>query len=148
MVHALEEVHRVLTPHGYLIDLRPCRDPLNRHGTLPQVSCVWDDQEVRVGVLEEPLVDDLAADRASRQVLRRRLFTLQTSEPFRFRTYFRTLAIFDKFRGEATASAPRTWSDASFRTSSRRRLLALLRRHPLAQVAIVEILRLNVLRKQ
>ena len=147
MVYALEQTHRMLAPHGYLVDLRPFRNPRHRRTTLPQVACVLNGREVPVGVLEESVADDLAADRAVQHVLGRGLFTLQSAETLRFRAYFRTLEIFDTFRKEAAGSAPRTWRDNTFRASSRRRLQALLHKYPQAQIVIVELVRLNVMRK-
>ncbi len=67
MVHALQEVHRVLKPHGLLIDLRPAAS--HRRAGLG-LGRSWQ----LVGVMRESLDDDHAADAAIDTVIRRGLF--------------------------------------------------------------------------
>ncbi len=60
MVHALEEVRRVLSSDGLLVDLRPLADRW-------PVEVVWQAGQVEVGRatdLDEPLSDDAAANAA------------------------------------------------------------------------------------
>ncbi len=67
MVHALQEAHRVLAPHGTLIDLRPAAS--HRRAGLG-VGRTWH----LVGALRESLEEDHAADAAIHAVVRRGLF--------------------------------------------------------------------------
>jgi hypothetical protein len=78
MVHALEEVHRTLTPNGLLIDLRPV---LERW----PVEVAWGTSYREVGRLTdlpEGLSDDEAADRAMDEAARRGWFAFEQGERF------------------------------------------------------------------
>lgn len=67
MVHALTEAHRVLKPNGILIDLRPA----HKH----RRAGVGEGKGWRmVGVMRENFDDDIASDRAVKQVIRKGLF--------------------------------------------------------------------------
>jgi hypothetical protein len=67
MVHALTEAHRVLKPNGILIDLRPAAS--HRRAGFGEGKH-WK----MVGVMRENFDDDIASDRAVRQVVREGLF--------------------------------------------------------------------------
>lgn len=78
MVHALEEIKRVLVPSGVLIDLRPLL------GGWP-VEVAWKNgyQEVgRLSDLPEGLSDDEAANRAMEEAARQGWFGLEQGERF------------------------------------------------------------------
>ncbi len=75
MVHALEEVHRVLKPRGILIDLRPGAE--HRRIGLGEGK-----QWRMVGPLHETLDDDYAADAAIRRVVRDGLFREEKRSQF------------------------------------------------------------------
>jgi hypothetical protein len=67
MVHALTEAHRVLKPNGLLIDMRPAA----KH------RCAGLGEGKRwklVGAMSEKFDDDIASDRAVKQVVREKLF--------------------------------------------------------------------------
>ena len=67
MVHSLTEAQRVLKPNGILIDLRPA----HKH----RRARVGDGKDWQmVGVMRENFDDDIAANRAVRQVVREGLF--------------------------------------------------------------------------
>lgn len=81
MVHALEEIHRLLSPGGLFVDIHPVPD-------LPLIR-VYDQGEV---VLEEPLVDTvdediIRAERALAEVVDRGLFVVGMSYEFDFQAY-------------------------------------------------------------
>ncbi len=88
MVHALQEVHRVLKPHGLLIDLRPAAS--HRRAGLG-LGRSWQ----LVGVMRESLDDDHAADAAIATVLRRGLFRPLRRQRFNLD---RVLDAVDEFR--------------------------------------------------
>ena len=67
MVHALTEAHRVLKPNGILIDLRPS----HKHR---RIGLGEGKDWQMVGAMRENFDDDLAADRAVKQVIRAGLF--------------------------------------------------------------------------
>ncbi len=67
MVHALRDAHRVLSPHGLLIDLRPSH--FHRRAGVG-LGRSWR----LVGVLRESLEDDYASDSAIDTVIRRGFF--------------------------------------------------------------------------
>ena len=81
MVHALEEIHRLLNPGGRLVDIYP----------IPELTLirVYNHGEV---LLEEPLVDTddedvIRAERALAEVADRGLFVVGMSHEFDFQTY-------------------------------------------------------------
>ncbi len=81
MVHALEEIHRLLTPGGLFVDIHPVPE-------LPLIR-VYDHGEV---LLEEPLVDTvdegiIRAERALAEVVDRGLFIVGMSHEFDFQAY-------------------------------------------------------------
>jgi hypothetical protein len=138
MVHALRVVRSLLRPHGVLVDLRNDRFAgiRARHD---QVYCLTGDRRLFAGALElkRPLADFRAADRAIREVVRRRLFRLAAVDVFEVRTYYDSPGHIDKY---AAKNPYVTVVD-----STRRRLGALLRRYPAAQILVVRQTRLNVL---
>jgi hypothetical protein len=78
MVHALEEIRRMLVPHGLLVDLRPVLDHW-------PVEVAWKNEHRRVGRLAdlpEGLADDEAANRAMDEAARRAWFALEQEERF------------------------------------------------------------------
>jgi hypothetical protein len=78
MVHALEEIRRVLSADGLLIDLRPL---MNRW----PVEVAWGNDYQEVGRLTdrpEALADDEAANRAIEEAARRNWFVSERGEPF------------------------------------------------------------------
>lgn len=81
MVHALEEIHRLLSPGGLLVDIHP----------VPEMTLirVYDHGEV---LFEERLVDTgdediIQAERALAEVVDRGLFVVGRSNEFDFQTY-------------------------------------------------------------
>ncbi len=142
MVHALREIHRVLTPVGLLADLRPDRrltPGMRRRDVLARISYRREGREVPVGVLEEgSFADDEAADRAVRRVLREGTFTLASTETLPFRYYFRDL--------DSAEDYLESRNTANIDTPTRRRLEVLARR-PGGEIVLLETLRLNILRK-
>lgn len=143
MVHALRETHRVLTPGGYLADLRPDRrleGGKRRRDVLAKIFYRREGREIPVGVLEEgSFTDDEAADRAIRRVLNEGIFSLDSTETTPFRYYFRDL--------DAAEDYLETRDTANVDAPTRRRLEVLTRR-PGGEIVLLETLRLNVLRKQ
>jgi SAM-dependent methyltransferase len=78
MVHALEEIKRILVPDGFLIDLRPL---LGRWS----VEIAWGNDFREVGRLTDlpaGLSDDETANRAMDEASRRNWFTLEQGERF------------------------------------------------------------------
>ena len=67
MVHALTEAHRVLKPDGILLDLRPAAS--HRRAGLGE-----GERWKQVGVMRENFDDDIASDRAVKQVIRDGIF--------------------------------------------------------------------------
>jgi hypothetical protein len=86
MVHALDEIRRVLKPNGILIDLRPVQD----HWSVEVASM----QEIKVAGLLTDLpigkADDEAAFRAMREVESRGWFVREREEEFAFYYYWDT----------------------------------------------------------
>ncbi len=86
MVHALNEIHRVLAPDGILIDLRPMLD----RWPLEVVSANKHQEAGRVTDLAEPLSDDRAANQAVAEIARRGRFVRHREETFSFFYYWDT----------------------------------------------------------
>lgn len=71
MVHALEEVHRLLKPHGILIDIHPFPEP-------SILKVIRGDQVLFAEPKRESPDEDIQhADRAVEQVLDRKLFEVE-----------------------------------------------------------------------
>jgi hypothetical protein len=79
MVHALREAHRVLTPEGVLIDVRPVTEPIVVE-VMVAARAVW---AKTVEIFSAP-EDIAAADAAVRHAVAREWFVFETSLPFRF----------------------------------------------------------------
>lgn len=96
MVHALDEIRRVLKPNGILIDLRPVED----HWTVEVAS----QQEVKVAgqLTDMPIgkADDEAAFRAMREVESRGWFGREREEEFAFFYYWDTPSEMKEFMEE------------------------------------------------
>jgi hypothetical protein len=75
MVHALQEAQRVLKPNGILLDVRPAAR--HRRAGLGE-GRGWR----QVGVMREVFDDDIAADRAVKQVIRDGLFKREARAEF------------------------------------------------------------------
>ncbi|MBI4551683.1 MAG: hypothetical protein HY710_05405 [Candidatus Latescibacteria bacterium] len=140
MGHALEEIHRVLTPQGIVVDIHPNRpaDTRNRLVARPQVYGMTGGRMILVGALQDRTSHYRAADRTVQQALRQGLFILLSSEAFPHRYYFRTLAVLDQYLATQ-------WTAASIGASLRRRLQAFLGAHPQAQIMVETSVRMNVM---
>lgn len=140
MVHALIITRGLLRPHGALADLRNDRFAGIRARDA-QVYCLTGNRRLPAGRIKivKPLADFRAADRAIHEVVRRGLFRLGAVDVFEVRYYFDSPAHLDK-------AVSRFWSPfATLEDSTRRRLGALMHRHPAAQIMAISQLRLNVL---
>jgi hypothetical protein len=140
MVHALILTRGLLRPHGAVADLRNDRFA-SIHARDPQVYCLTGDRRLHAGRIKiiKPLADFRAADRAIHEVVRRRLFRLGAVDVFEVRHYFDTPAHLDM-------AVARYWAPfATLEDSTRRRLGALMHRHPGAKITAISRLRLNVL---
>jgi hypothetical protein len=114
MVHALEQVHFLLKPDGFLIDIHPTPEP-------PPIDVRLGTETHRVGWVRE--VDDyceyVAADEALTTAVSRNLYTWQKQDTFAFTTYADT--ILDLRRHLA-----QTWNDAIIDEDVIRRTLDLM----------------------
>ena len=84
MVHALNEIRRVLVQDGILIDLRP----LAKDSLVEVVSLRATLEAGRVSQLAEDLADDLAADRAIAKAAEQNWFIQEREEFFPFFYYW------------------------------------------------------------
>lgn len=97
MVHALEEIQRLLKPEGCLIDIHP----------VPEDSLVVIDQDGRVLFTESVPVnahfykDVSQAEAALAQVVQRGLFNIERSIAFDFTTYASSVAELQEFKAKA-----------------------------------------------
>jgi hypothetical protein len=143
MVHALTQCHRVLVTQGFIADLHPERGR-RPQGRRLQVFAATNRSEVPVGLLEESADfyrRYLAADRAIERVVARGLFSLQTSDVFLLRYHFSSLPALEQ-------TLKKEWAQGYTPSGSLlRRLRALFRAQPDAQIIVEEPFRLNVLQK-
>ncbi|MCZ7669606.1 MAG: hypothetical protein M5U34_21730 [Chloroflexi bacterium] len=100
MVHALEKIHTLLKPDGFLIDIHPTPEP-------PPIEVRLGAESHRVGWVRE--VDDyceyVAADEALATAVSRKLYTWQKQGTFAFTTYADTILDLRHHLAE-------TWTDA------------------------------------
>ena len=80
MVHALEEIRRVLVPNGILIDIRP----LNDHWPVEVVSSRGFEETGRVDDLPEQINADAASNAAMQEAERRGWFRREQEDFFPF----------------------------------------------------------------
>lgn len=80
MVHALDEIHRMLIPHGILIDIRPVLD----RWQVEVVSARERRETGRVMDFEIGLADDLAANRSMAEAEANRWFTREREDFFSY----------------------------------------------------------------
>jgi hypothetical protein len=103
MVHALEEIHRLLRPDGNLIDIHPCLEA-------PLIEIVQGGQIIFAEPSpEHDFEDKQQAEIALTQVVQRRLFVVERSKVFDFLIYASSVAELRNFLEEASAfqdSAP------------------------------------------
>ena len=100
MVHALEQIHDLLNPGGYLIDIHP-------NGELVEFHYVLGDDEHFLGYMLETddYIEYRQAEDALENVITRKLFHLEATGEFKFRTYADSFTEMQAFLNE-------TWSDA------------------------------------
>lgn len=87
MVHALEEIHRLLKPNGFLIDIHPIAE----HSTVE----IHRNGEIElVGHLEvhQWCVDFREADNALTEIVQRGMFTVEQKSIFDALTYYDSVA--------------------------------------------------------
>lgn len=92
MVHALDEIHRVLQPNGTLLDLRPLEDSwaveVVSTSSPRGVSSAGYQAAGRLSDLPQGVADDEAAKQAMREVQSCGWFILKKSEEFPFFYYW------------------------------------------------------------
>ena len=100
MVHALQQIQRLLKPSGNLIDIHPMDKP-------PPVEVRLGPQTHRLGYLRETddSIEYRQADAAVAQVVREGLFVVEHTSEFPFRIYTDTVA-------ELQAYLVAEWKDA------------------------------------
>lgn len=81
MVHALEEIHRLLRPDGRLVDIRPYAEP-------SIVEVITGDQILFAEPKREHDHEGvLASDRAMEEILKRKTFSVKHARDFKFFSY-------------------------------------------------------------
>jgi len=100
MVHALEQIHSLLKPVGYLIDIHP-------NGELVEFIYPYEGRERLFGHLQETddYIEYRQADEALNEVVSKGLFQVEKSEEFTFNTHSNTFDNLKTFLNE-------NWSDA------------------------------------
>ncbi len=135
MVHALEEIHRVLAPGGILLDLRPLAD------RWPVEVMTADEVRVmgRLTDLPSGLADDEASNEAMKEVARRGWFVREEEHIFPMFTYWddpdemaayiaERWADFIKLEDETFKAAGAAWEAAGEGRQVRTRMKMLLTR--------------------
>jgi hypothetical protein len=86
MVHALEKIHHLLKPDGFLIDIHPSGEP-------PPVEVRIGERNHLAGWLKEKdeYIEYIQADEALQSVVDRGLFVLEKQGTFTFNTYAASL---------------------------------------------------------
>lgn len=97
MVHALEEIHRLLRPEGVLIDIHPAREA-------PLVEVHADGRVVVAETYPRAHGDDVVrAEEALAEIVRRSVFAEEGVRAFEFMTYGSSVAELRAFFDEAGA---------------------------------------------
>ena len=100
MVHALEQIHSLIKPGGYLIDIHP-------DGELVEFFLLLDDRELFIGYMQEmdDYIEYRQADEAIQTILDEGLFQVEKKNEFEFRTYAESFDELKEYLNE-------NWSDA------------------------------------
>lgn len=94
MVHALKEIHRLLTPAGRLIDIHP-------FAAAPTIEIRQDGQiTFSEPAPDYPVADVQQAEKALAHVVREGLFAVEDKRRFDFRTYAASVAELQAFLAE------------------------------------------------
>jgi len=117
MVHALEQIHELLTPDGHLIDIHP-------NGELNEFYYVLNNREHFLGYMQETddYIEYRQAGEAIETAISRGLFRLDAAGAFEFHTYADSFAEMQAFLNE-------TWSDALITEDVITRAIALEKEH-------------------
>ena len=99
MVHALNEIRRVLTSGGYLIDLRPFI-------AKPPVEIISGDKIIPAGFVDDShdFPDYLAANDAVEYMTANGLFSIEQSDTIEIYTYWDTITEFKTYMDTGTTS--------------------------------------------
>jgi hypothetical protein len=99
MVHALNEIRRVLTSDGYLIDLRPFI-------AKPPIEIISGDKIIPAGFVDDShdFPDYLAANDAVAYMTANGLFSHEQSDTFDLYTYWDTMAEFKTYMDTGTTT--------------------------------------------
>lgn len=135
MVHALTEAHRVLKPNGILIDLRPS----HKH----RCAGLGEGKEWKlIGAMREDFADDLAADRAVKQVIRAGLFHQEPLIEFDLDRVMDTLQDFHTWLKEFNVNQL-----PSHKWLYQKVERALKKQHTDTKIAVRGLMRLGVMKK-
>jgi hypothetical protein len=99
MVHALNEIRRVLTSGGCLIDLRPFTPK-------PPIAIISGDKVIPAGFVDDShdVPDYLAANAAVEYMTANGLFSYEQSDTFELYTYWDTVTEFKTYMDTGTSS--------------------------------------------
>jgi len=136
MVHALTEAHRVLKPNGILMDLRPAAK--HRRAGLGEGNR-WK----QVGVMRENFDDDIASDRAVKQVIRDGLFQEESLVEFDLDRVMDTLQDFRAWLDDFTVD--KNYKSPSHDWLYQRVERALKKKRADTKIAVRGLMRLRVL---
>ena len=135
MVHALDEIRRVLKPNGILIDLRPVEDHWSVEvASMQGITAAGLLTDMPIGI-----ADDEAAFRAMREVESRGWFVKEREEEFAFFYYWDTPSEmkeymeeewedFEKLEDDVYRAAQSLWSQANADARVRARVKMLITR--------------------
>lgn len=142
MGHALDEIHRVLKPGGYVADIRPYYSAQegNRRRARRQIVCLTDSGEINAGTLYRTLAMFRFTDRLMGKTLGRGHFIQTTRKTFHVHHYIETLSAF-------YAQLKSEWQEHSLPGVDRRSLEKIMREYPDATIRVDTPVQLNVLRK-
>ncbi len=133
MVHALDEIRRVLKPNGILIDLRP----MESNWSVEVSSSMGMQAAGRLTDMPIAVADDEAAFRAMREAESRRWFIKEKEEEFAFFYYWDTPSEmkefmdtewegFEKMEDEVYHAAQSLWASANADAQVRVRVTMLI----------------------
>ena len=134
MVHALEQVHRLIGPGGALIDIHPNGEKVEFFGLL-------EGREHFIGHMQESddYIEYRQADNAIREVVSKGLYVIENTGALGFRTYA------DSF-DELKTFLKENWSDAVITEDVIARAKALEKEHGAYKAILHEKVTLNLLR--
>ncbi|MBM3265872.1 MAG: hypothetical protein FJY97_20960 [candidate division Zixibacteria bacterium] len=139
MVHALEEIERVLTADGVVVDIRPYfpAQEKNRREARRKIYMEIEETPCYVGAVWQKLSGYRFTDRREEKTMKTGLFRLLRHDTRWISWHFRNLPVFRQY-------LETVWQGFKLTQNDTRALETLVKRHPTARIRVDTPIQLNL----